>query len=146
MTLPSTHRSTAAISVAALLLAALLPALRGGYWADEPEARPSVEARSVYFGAPSAARLPAVVHADSVYARIPAYLRIRTGRLTERDPEYWLRMREAASVFRGAVAEAARIKGRDLVAERGSVAWGGRDVPDITGAVLDALPGTAPRR
>jgi len=94
---------------------------------------------NVYFGKTDGAQKPAEIVATTVFEKITEYQEIKKRGLKKEDPEYWVLLNKANEKFYAAVKKVAEEKKYDVVTEKGSVKFDGKDPPDITQNVIDAL-------
>ena len=99
-----------------------------------------LNADKVYYGDAKTSKAPAVIDSQRVWDKIPEYLEIKKKGLTEADHEYWVLLRKASKKFNTAVEKAAKVKGKDLVAEVGAIEVKGETIPNITDAVIAEIP------
>jgi len=112
--------------------------------ADGSEPAPKVvviDSTKVYFGNAAKYKVPAIVDSQQVYAEIPAYKYIVENGLTEEDPMYWFKMKEASKVFSKALQKLNQKKGFDLVGEIDALyREDGESLPDVTETVKELVP------
>ncbi len=98
-----------------------------------------VNEQMVLLGNASKFTKPATINSADVFKNIPAYQQIQKQGLTKKDAKYWILLEEANQVFNKTLAEIAKAKGYDLVAEAGGITADGVEVPDLTAAVNEKL-------
>ncbi len=95
------------------------------------------DSTKIYHGSEKKFKSPAVVDSKRVYEVIPAYKYIQDNNLTEDDPKYWFKMKEATKTFTKALKKLSQKKGHDLVGEIDSMyREDGAEIPDVTDAVI----------
>jgi hypothetical protein len=102
-------------------------------------AKTKIDTDKIYYGDARKYSRPAVVEADKVYRRIPAYQEILERKLTRNDPDYWPLVRKASQAFVKALRKVCKAKSYDLVGEVHSISIEGQTIPDITADVIAAL-------
>jgi hypothetical protein len=118
----------------ALLCGLLLPAALAG---DAPAADKEVDPSKVYSGDPNHFDNPAVLRIAKVFEAIPEY---RDAKKRDKDdPEYYILLEKANLKFFAALDKVVSENRYDLVAEAGSVKVKGKEIPDVTAAVIKAL-------
>ena len=94
----------------------------------------------IYFGKRNSFNTPCVLDRHKVFAKIPAYKKIKREGLEKNSARYYFLLEEANRAFRAAVKKAAEEKGYDLAVEKGGIK-ASKDVriPDITSEVIKAV-------
>jgi hypothetical protein len=128
---------TPRIFLAATLLAACMGFVPTG--APALWAKTRIDADKVYYGDARRFVRPAQVDALKVYRQIPAHKEIAERKLTRKDPDYWPLLRKASQAFSKALRKVCQDKGYDLVGEVDAIAIDGKEIPEITEAVIEAL-------
>ncbi len=100
-----------------------------------------VDRGKVYYGAIRKSTNPAAIQRMKVYREIPAYRRIREGRLNPSDANYHFWIAEASRVFRESVKRVADSRGFDLVAEADAIVARDAALTDITEEVIRRIKG-----
>ncbi len=96
---------------------------------------------NVYYGDIYSFRSPCTIRRLKVFDKIPAILTIKKENLNKDSARYHFLIQKANKIFREIVDKTAREKGYDLIVERGGIkAGGGARIPDITRAVIAAIP------
>jgi hypothetical protein len=94
----------------------------------------------IYQGKRNSFNTPCVLDRDKVFAKIPAYKKIKREGLDKNSARYYFLLEEANRVFRAAVKKVAEEKGYDLVVEKGGIkASKDVQIPDITSEVIKAV-------
>lgn len=99
-----------------------------------------VDATKIYHGKVKKFKSPALVDSAKVYEVIPAYQYIKENNLTEDDPMYWFKMKEASKTFAKGLKKLQKKKGHDLVAEIDAIyREDGEEIPDVTDKVKEII-------
>lgn len=94
---------------------------------------------NVYHGKVDGAQKPAELVAATVFDKIAEYQEIKKRGLKKDEPEYWILLNKANEKFYKAVKKVADENSYDVVVEKGSHKFDGKEVPDATQKVIDAL-------
>lgn len=121
--------------VTALLGALLLPALLAE---DDPGKDKEVDVSKVYFGDPKSFENPAVLRISKVFDAIPEYRDAKNK--GKDDPDYFILLEKANQKFFAALDKVVSECKYDLVGEVGAIKVKGKEIPEITAAVIKALP------
>lgn len=128
------------------LLCAVLINLPNPVLADDGDKDPKKEkityriTGDVYFGDKNRFSKPCVLDRDKVFAKIPAFQKIKREGLDKSSARYYFLLEEANRVFRAKVKEVAKEKKYDLVVEKDEIkASKNVKIPDITRAVIKAI-------
>lgn len=100
-----------------------------------------VETDKVYHGSVESFKKPAVIDRDKVFAQISAYKQIKKEGLNQKNPRYWILLREANDVFSKVLSKVASDGGYDLIGEKGSIKPKGKRKapPDVTNSAIKAV-------
>ncbi|MHC4600793.1 MAG: hypothetical protein ACYS47_17515 [Planctomycetota bacterium] len=97
-----------------------------------------INEKKIYYGDPDDFEKPGVIRIVKVFKAIPEYQEAK--KKGKDDPEYYILLEKANEKFFTALERVADDKGYDLIGEVGAIKIKGKKVPEITSAVIDALP------
>ena len=106
---------------------------------EEKEKKIVVNEQMVLYGNSHKFSKPATCNSANVFKNIAEYQQIQKDGLTQKDAKYWILLEQANQKFSKALADVAKTKSHDLVAEVGGITAEGVDVPDLTDAVNEKV-------
>lgn len=124
---------------------AWLIALFLGCWIAVPavvvfaaDAETEIDHQKVYYGDPDNFTKAGVISISKVFNEIPEYREAK--KKGKDDPQYYILLEKANQKFFSALERVSDDEGYDLIGEIGAIKIANKKVPEITRAVIKALP------